>query len=138
MQDQSNVPSINMISDGTKIIGTLETKKDFRISGELDGSLKVEGKCVISASAVVKGDVTATEADIAGKVEGEIVVSNRLILRQSSVVLGDIQTKTLLVEEGARFEGACHMGNRVAALGKNGVHSTSEETHYSSKKAVNQ
>lgn len=112
MQDSSNVPSINMISDGTKITGTLVTKKDFRLSGDLEGSLEVEGKCIVSTTARIKGDVIATDADIAGKVEGGLVVKNRLILRQSAVVFGDIQTKSLLVEEGARFEGACHMSSK--------------------------
>ncbi|MCC5926305.1 MAG: polymer-forming cytoskeletal protein [Bacteroidetes bacterium] len=121
MQDQSNVPAINMISDGTRITGTLETKKDFRISGELEGSLKVEGKCVVSASAVIKGDIIATEADIAGKVEGQVSATNRLVLRQTCSIVGDIITKSLLVEEGAKFEGACHMGDRTG-ISKNGVH----------------
>lgn len=126
MQDHSSVPAINMVSEGTRITGTLETKKDFRISGEIEGSLKVDGKCVVSATAVVKGDITATEADIAGRVEGQVTVSSKLTLRQTSTIIGDIVTKSLLVEEGAKFEGACHMGNR-AAVSKNGVHPAAKD-----------
>ena len=137
MQDQNNVPAINMISDGTRIKGTLETKKDFRISGELEGSLKVEGKCVVSATAVIKGDLIATEADIAGKIEGQVIVANRLILRQTCSVVGDIQTKSLLVEEGAKIEGACHMDSRPS-VSKNGVHPDASAKKYTQKVAENQ
>ncbi|KPQ00606.1 MAG: Integral membrane protein CcmA involved in cell shape determination [Bacteroidetes bacterium HLUCCA01] len=135
MQDNTAAPAINMISDGTVITGSLETKKDFRISGELNGSLKVDGKCVITSAAVINGDITATEADIAGKVEGEVTVSGKLILRKTSQILGDIQTKTLLVEEGARFEGACHMGDGPVRK-KSGSHG--QDHAFAMKKAVNE
>lgn len=111
MSDQNNVPSINMISEGTKIVGTLTTQKDFRISGEVEGKLHIDGKCIVSATALIKGDLIAADADIAGRVEGEIIVKSKLILRQTAHVTGDIHTKVLLVEEGATFEGACHMSS---------------------------
>lgn len=106
---EMNIPSINMISEGTRITGNIVTQKDFRISGELEGKLDVEGKCIVSAPAVIYGDILAADADISGKVHGEIIVKNRLILRQNCMVTGDIHTKILVVEEGASFQGACHM-----------------------------
>jgi cytoskeletal protein CcmA (bactofilin family) len=115
VMNESNVPSINMISEGTRIVGNLSTKKDFRISGELEGKLEIEGKCIVSASAVINGDILASDADIAGKVNGEIVVKNRLTLRQNCNISGDIHTKILVVEEGAMFQGACHMSAAPSA-----------------------
>jgi cytoskeletal protein CcmA (bactofilin family) len=142
MQDMGHVPAINMISDGTRINGTLVTKKDFRISGELEGSLSVEGKCIVSATAVIKGDIVVTEADIAGRVEGEIVVKNRLVLRQTAVVIGDVHTRSLLVEEGAVFEGACHMsknpGQQELKTNQNGVATKSENRPLKLNKAANE
>jgi cytoskeletal protein CcmA (bactofilin family) len=124
MSDQNNVPSINMISEGTKIVGTLTTQKDFRISGEVEGKLHIDGKCIVSATALIKGDIIAADADIAGRVEGEITVKSKLILRQTAQVTGDIHTKVLLVEEGAKFEGACHMSsNPVEKQSKDSVNS---------------
>lgn len=110
-ENNTNYPSVNMISQGTEIIGTVSTKNDLRISGKVDGKVRAEGKTILTNSGFIKGDLKSAEADIAGKVEGEILVNNKLILRQTAVVKGDIQTKVLLVEEGAVFEGDCKMGS---------------------------
>lgn len=106
-----NLPSINMISEGTELNGNLSTKNDIRIAGRLKGEAKAKGKLIISSTGVVDGDVDAVDADIAGTLKGEIHVSNKLILRQSAVIEGDIYTKSILVEEGAKVNGGFHMGN---------------------------
>jgi len=109
----NNLPSINMISEGTHLKGNLSTKNDIRIAGSLEGEAKAEGKLIISSSGNVNGDVQAVDADIAGHLEGEIHVSNKLVLRQSAIIDGDIHTKSLLVEEGAQINGACRMGEGI-------------------------
>ena len=104
-----NLPSVNMISEGTTVTGSLDTKNDVRIAGRLEGEAKAKGKLIVSSSGEVDGDVDAVDADVAGKLKGEIHVSNKLILRQSAIIDGDIYTKSLLVEEGAQINGACRM-----------------------------
>lgn len=104
-----NIASVNMVSEGTEIIGKLITQSDIRIAGTVDGEAKVEGKVIIASSGFVEGNVNATNADIAGRVEGEVHVDNKLTLRQSAVVECDIYTQCLVVEEGATFNGECHM-----------------------------
>lgn len=103
-------PSLNMISEGTKIKGTIKSQNDIRIAGQLEGEAFCKGKIIISSSAHIDGNISSVEADIAGKVEGIIKVSNKLTLRQTAVVGGDINTKTLIVEEGAQINGNCRMG----------------------------
>lgn len=108
-------PSLNMLSEGTKFNGTINTQNDIRIAGNTDGELISKGKLIVTSSGMVEGEVKAAEADIAGKVDGEIHVTNKLVLRQSAVVDGDIYTKTLIVEEGAEMNGACRMGSEVVS-----------------------
>ena len=108
-EESRGIPNINMISQGTEITGTLKTNTDIRISGKLDGTIESLGKVIISTGGLITGDVKGKEADVAGTINGELIVSERLILRQSAIVKGDISTKSLLVEEGARFDGACKM-----------------------------
>lgn len=121
----NNLPSINMISEGTKLKGTLNTKNDIRIAGELEGEAKAQGKLIISSSGVVDGDIEAVDADIAGHLKGEIHVTNKLVLRQSAIVDGDIHTKSLLVEEGAQINGACRMNNGTSSGSDSGSGKTS-------------
>lgn len=121
MKEQSgSTPNVNMISSGTNIVGALTTDNDIRISGNLDGEITTKGKIIVSKGGLIKGDVRAKEADIAGTIDGELEIEQKLILRQSAIVKGDIVTKSLLVEEGARFDGACTMGSKGSSEnGKN-------------------
>ncbi|TVR30232.1 MAG: polymer-forming cytoskeletal protein [Balneolaceae bacterium] len=108
-------PSLNMISEGTNLKGTLNSENDIRIAGKIDGEAISKGKLIITSTGVVKGDARVTDADIAGKIEGNLRVSGKLNLRQTAVINGDIYTKTLVVEEGAQINGSCHMGAEVKA-----------------------
>ncbi|MCW9707376.1 bactofilin family protein [Fodinibius salsisoli] len=104
-----NLPSVNMISEGTTLEGTIKTKNDIRIAGVINGEANAEGKVIVASSGKVKGNIKASGADIAGKVDGQIKVSKKLILRESALVEGDIYTETLLVEEGAQINGEFRM-----------------------------
>jgi cytoskeletal protein CcmA (bactofilin family) len=107
---KNQTPSLTMISEGTKVNGTINTENDIRIAGNTDGELNTKGKLIVTSTGVVEGNINVKDADIAGKIDGELRVSNKLTLRQSAVVVGDIYTKTLIVEEGAEMVGACRMG----------------------------
>ncbi len=119
-----NLPSVNMISEGTDLQGTLKTKNDVRIAGTLDGEAQAEGKVIVSSSGKVNGNIEAEDADIAGKIDGEVRVTNKLILRKSAIVEGDIYTKTILAEEGSQINGSFHMSENIKEeMKKNGVSS---------------
>lgn len=107
-------PAVNMISEGTHIKGNITTQNDFRISGTVEGELDVKGKCIITQTGKVVGQINAQDADISGEVEGTVTTTNKLTLRQTAHVTGDLKTKVILIEEGARFDGACHMGQKPA------------------------
>ena len=111
-----NSPSLNMISEGTTIKGTIKSQNDLRIAGRLEGEAICKGKVIISSSAHIDGNVASVDADIAGKIEGTIKVSNKLSLRQSAIVGGDIYTKVLIVEEGAQLNGNCRMGSHEKSM----------------------
>jgi cytoskeletal protein CcmA (bactofilin family) len=118
----NNLPSVNMISEGTTLKGTIDTKNDVRIAGTLDGEAKAEGKIIVSSSGQVDGNIEASDADIAGNIDGEVRVTNKLILRKSAVVEGDIYTKTILAEEGSQINGSFHMNENIERQMKsNGV-----------------
>lgn len=104
-------PSLNMISEDTKLKGTLNSQADLRIAGQIEGEIVCKGKVIITSSAKIDGNITSIDADIAGQVLGSIKISNRLTLRKSAKIRGDLYTKRLTVEEGATLNGGCRMGN---------------------------
>ncbi len=106
----SKSPTLNMVSEGTRIKGDIHSENDIRIAGFIDGQATSKGKVIINSNGHIEGNIEAKDADIAGKLDGEIFISGKLIIRQSAQINGDIHTKTLLVEEGAQIHGTCKMG----------------------------
>lgn len=131
----SQSPSLNMISEGTKLKGTINSQSDIRVAGKIIGEAISKGKLIVTSNGALEGNLKASEADIAGKIEGELHLSNKLILRQSAVVDGDIYTKTLIVEEGAQMNGAIHMGAGTNELGKKSDVDYAKDTKLKTDKA---
>lgn len=101
---------INLIATGTELEGTLNAKDDTRICGKLKGTLRVEGKAIISQEGSIEGEIFATDADVAGTVKGEITIKGRLVLKGTAKIEGTIRASRLIVEEGATIDGSCQMG----------------------------
>ena len=125
----SNSPTVNIISEGTKLNGNLITHSDIRISGVIDGEANSKGKLIVTVVGKVIGNIASADADIAGRVEGEVRVFNKLILRKSAIVDGNIYTKTLIVEEGATINGACRMGELSTKLSQLNDKEYEKSTH---------
>lgn len=112
----NHTPAVNILSEGTKLKGDLNSQTDIRIAGTVDGEAVSKGKLIVTGNGKIIGNMTSADADIAGKVEGEVKVSNKLTLRASAVIDGNIYTKTLIVEEGAQINGSCRMGSDSKSL----------------------
>ena len=102
----------NMIGQGTKIVGDIETNGDIRIDGQIEGNINSKGKVVIGSNGLIKGEVFCSNAELAGALNGKINVSELLSLKASSKINGDIKTGKLNIEPGAIFTGTCNMGNQ--------------------------
>lgn len=109
---------INLVGKGTVFEGTVRAENDVRASGQIVGTLNVDGKAMISESGSVDGEVIATNADIAGRIQGELEIEERLVLKSTARVEGTIETDRLVVEEGAQFTGECKMNTPISVNGE--------------------
>jgi len=109
---------INLVGKGTVFEGTVRAENDVRASGQVIGTLRVEGKAMIAESGSVDGEIIATNADVAGRVQGDIEIEERLVLKSTARVEGKIETDRLVVEEGAQFTGECTMGTPISVNGE--------------------
>ena len=105
----------NALTNGSKIVGKIFADTDFRIDGEVEGTITCNGKVVIGQKGILKGSISCVNAEIIGTVEGDVVVSESLSLRSSDVIKGDVKTKVLIVEQNAVFNGTCSMTDTVVA-----------------------
>lgn len=104
----------NALTAGSKIVGSITADSDFRIDGMIEGDLNCSGKVVIGEAGRVKGTIVCQHAEILGLLDGKINCHQQLSLRTSGKIHGDVQTKTLVVEPGAMFNGTCSMGSTEA------------------------
>ncbi len=94
---------------GSKISGKLNFDTPARIDGQVDGEINAKDSLTIGESAVVAAQIKADSVVVAGKVSGDITAVHRIEIRPSAKVLGNITAPTLVINEGALFEGHCAM-----------------------------
>jgi cytoskeletal protein CcmA (bactofilin family) len=109
----TDVGSVNLIGNGTKIAGDITSHGDVRIDGHLTGNITTTGKFVLGPNGVVEGNIHSNNADLSGEVKGKIMISEMLSLKGTAKINGDIVTGKLAIEPGAIFNGTCNMGAKV-------------------------
>ena len=87
----------------------INSKSDFRIDGEVEGTFQTSGKLVVGRTGVIKGTVICENADIEGKITGTLKVSSILSLKSTAVVEGEVYVDKLSIEPGAVFNVSCSM-----------------------------
>jgi len=112
MKTNDNTPTINLLGKGTSITGDIVSNGDFRIDGDLKGSINSKGKVVVGISGNVKGDIVCQNADISGTVAAKMAVGELLSLKSTAKIYGDIVATKLAIEPGALFTGTCTMGEK--------------------------
>ena|SRR3989338_6707987 len=88
---------------------TFRDPVNLRINGKFEGTLETKGSLVIGPNAIVNAHIIGDEIIIAGRIKGDILAKQKLILLPSAVVEIKARTARLVVNEGAVFEGTCHM-----------------------------
>lgn len=107
----SVISGSNRIVEATKIKGEINSQSDFRIDGEVEGTIQTTGRIVVGKTGVIRGKIICTNADIEGNVQGTLEVKNMLSLKATAHIQGEVHTDKLTVEPGAIFNVTCQMGN---------------------------
>ena len=92
------------------VTGKLVFSTPTRIEGKLKGELRASDILVIGTQAVVHANVHAAKLVVLGEVHGSVSGALRVEICAGGRVYGEIETRALVVSEGARFEGRSKMG----------------------------
>ena len=105
---------INIISEGTRLEGTLIFEETSRIHGVLVGEIQaVTGSTLILAeTSVVEGNIHADTLMVDGYVRGNVTTKSRLVISRTGRIIGNIHTPALKLEPGSYFEGRCTMDEK--------------------------
>jgi cytoskeletal protein CcmA (bactofilin family) len=107
------------VGNGTTLTGEANFKGMLRVDGHLSGQVKSEGgTLIVGNNGQVDADIEVAVATIHGAVNGDITASQRLELGRAAKVNGNITTPSLVIEQGAVFEGSCRMVQQKAAQEK--------------------
>jgi len=107
-----------VIAKGTVIEGKFACNENVRLDGAIHGEVKVDKRFVMGDTSYVQGNIHARDAAIKGKIKGDLYIKEALHLMDSAVIEGNITAKTMIVEEGARYNGSCKIGEQ-AVVAKN-------------------
>jgi cytoskeletal protein CcmA (bactofilin family) len=104
------------VGNGTVLTGEATFKAMLRVDGHLSGRVSSDsGTLIVGNNGQVDADIQVAVAVIHGTVNGDIIASQRLELGRAAKVHGNIQTPSLVIEQGALFEGSCRMAQSKSA-----------------------
>ena len=104
------------VGAGTAITGEATFKSLLRIDGKFSGRIaSPTGSLIVGAGGTVEANIEVAVATIQGTCNGDIIATQRIELGRAAKLNGNIQTPSLMIEQGAVFEGSCKMIQAKAA-----------------------
>ena len=108
--------SASVIDRHSEFDGTYSTDRDLRIEGRAKGKLSCQGTLHVAQGATVHAEIEAEQVVVAGVLEGTVNCRTRLQIMPSGELKGRISTPSLIINEGARYEGQMEMPSQNSRL----------------------
>jgi cytoskeletal protein CcmA (bactofilin family) len=89
--------------------GNFRSQRDLRVEGVLKGNVTCEGTLFVSEGATIAATVEAEHVTVAGELTGEVRCRGRLQILPSGRVRARISTGSMVIQEGAIYEGQLEM-----------------------------
>lgn len=105
------------IPAGVTIVGDVSATEDLHIHGRVDGPVSAhDHEVTIGPSAQLKSKVLARTVTIAGTLDGAVTATEHVSILAGSRVRGHIHTPSILLVEGAVFNGTVDPNRTEAAM----------------------
>jgi cytoskeletal protein CcmA (bactofilin family) len=104
---------VTIVGQGAKLEGTVVSAGSLRIDGQVKGQVNADGDVMLSPQSAVEADIRAQNVTVAGKFKGSILVKGRAEISRGGRVDGNITSKSLVIEEGAIFQGQSIMDQQA-------------------------
>ncbi len=97
------------IDQGSDFEGKLSFKDTVRIDGRFRGEISSDNTLIVGESGEIVATIRSNTVVTSGSVEGDIIASHKVVLHKTARVNGNIETRTLVMEEGAVINGSVKM-----------------------------
>lgn len=104
-----------VIGVGASIDGNVRSEQSIRVAGAVQGEIESKQRIVVEEGARVQARIVAEHVTVLGEVNGAIECSGRVEIAASGRVTGEVSAGTLVIQEGAYFEGHLKMASREDA-----------------------
>ncbi len=104
-----------ILDKGSHLRGELHFEQTFRVDGKLTGKIISDGDLVVGERGEIEGEIEVGRAFVTGLVRGRIRAARRLEIGAGGRVYADLETPTLVIGDGAIFQGSCAMDRPQAA-----------------------
>jgi cytoskeletal protein CcmA (bactofilin family) len=104
---------VTVIGQAAKLEGTVVSAGSLRVDGQVKGQINADGDCALSPQSQVEADIRAQNVSVAGRFKGNILVKGRAEITRGGRVDGNITCKSLVIEEGAIFQGQSVMDQQA-------------------------
>ena len=94
---------------GSHIQGELHFEDTFRVDGRVTGKVDSKGDLVVGDSGVVDGEIKVGRLFVTGTVKGSVEASRSVEISPGGKVYAQLRTASLVIEDGAFFQGECAM-----------------------------
>ncbi|NLC77513.1 MAG: polymer-forming cytoskeletal protein [Clostridia bacterium] len=98
-----------VIGAGTVFQGTIHANGTIRIDGGLKGDVITKGDIIVGDSGKIEGNLEARNILIAGQIQGNVGTTGKLEVAASGRIMGDLTVGSLVIDDGAVFQGHCRM-----------------------------
>ena len=102
------------IDQGSDFDGKLTFKDTVRIDGSFQGEISSENTLIVGETGLIEAKIHSNTVIVSGTVVGDITAARQIVLHKSARVQGDMSAPSLIVEEGASFNGGLSMGRADA------------------------
>lgn len=107
-------PDLNGFLDrGSRMQGELRFDASFRVDGRFQGKVRSAGRLVVGEGGVVDAEVQVGHLLVSGEVRGTVQAAQQIHIAPGGRLLADIRTPSLVIEDGAHFDGRCSMGKEA-------------------------
>jgi|GEM_PF-1118331 len=97
------------LAEGTEFSGDLKFSDLLRIDGTITGTIFSDGELMVGQTGKIQGKIEVSSILISGSIEGTIIARQKVHIHSTGKFHGELYTPTLIVEEGALFDGKCNM-----------------------------
>ena len=112
MRGKNGKSQLNGFLDaGSHLRGDLHFEDTFRIDGKLTGKVDSDGDLYVGERGEVEGEIRVGRLFVSGVVKA-VVMAKRIEVAPGGQLRGEVETPTLVIDEGAIFEGQSRMVER--------------------------